>query len=520
MKALDHILLLAFCLTTSIVLGQIEICDNGVDDDNDALVDLNDPDCECQVVSPYSLIPNPSFEDMNCCPQERSQLNCATDWIQASEPTTDFIHTCDWLGWDDFPPPMPFPDGEGIMGFRDGRVRNNNNGQGEPYWKEYAGACLINPLEKDSVYKFQFDVGFVSHDRSPPIDISFFGTNDCVHLPFGVGDEMFGCPANNPSWKKLGEVRVAGGSGNKWVNTSLEVIPTEDIRAIAIGPDCPPIFSDVSTYYFFDNLLLADLESFNLKISEEEHPCNDDYNMSVPFNSAFEYQWYLDGVALVGETNSRIKNNYGEGMYSVRILDGISCRVSTNFEYKIPEFEELWTELICDGDVFEFGDHDLSSEGIYIDTFKNEDNCSKIVTLDLQIIGAQYDTLEVEVLEGEEYSVEQYSFNEAGEYPLQLESSIGCDSLVLLKLTNFRVYIPNAFSPNNDGSNDIFEPLAKTGIFRSVTMRIYDRWGGLVYEGASWDGTNAGTGVYVYSIEIEFDHEISKTYKGSVTVFK
>ncbi|MFT5166836.1 MAG: hypothetical protein ACI8P3_002068 [Saprospiraceae bacterium] len=90
-----------------------EICDNAIDDDNDGLIDLNDPDCEYEIIEPVSLIPNPSFEDMNCCPSNRSQLNCTDSWIQASEPTTDYLHTCGWMGWDDFPPPLPFPDGQG-----------------------------------------------------------------------------------------------------------------------------------------------------------------------------------------------------------------------------------------------------------------------------------------------------------------------------------------------------------------------------------------------------------------------
>lgn len=192
----DFTILLLILILPINLLGQIEICDNGIDDDNDLLIDLNDPDCECEIIESISLIPNPSFEDMDCCPVDRSELDCASLWIQASEPTTDYIHTCDYLGWDQFPPPQPFPDGNGIMGFRDGRVRNNTDP--EPYWKEYAGACLINPLMTDSVYRFQFDVGFVDPDKSPPIDISFFGTSDCDNLPFGIGDEAFGCPTKDP----------------------------------------------------------------------------------------------------------------------------------------------------------------------------------------------------------------------------------------------------------------------------------------------------------------------------------
>lgn len=160
-----------------------EICDNGIDDDGDGLIDLNDPECTCELLEPESLIPNPSFEQLNCCPSDLEQLHCAKFWIQASTPTTDFIHACGWMGYERYPPPWPFPDGNGVLGFRDGIFLRNENPQRN--WKEYAGACLINPMRKGVEYRFEFYVGFVSPDISPPINISFFGTTECANLPFG-----------------------------------------------------------------------------------------------------------------------------------------------------------------------------------------------------------------------------------------------------------------------------------------------------------------------------------------------
>ena len=172
-----------------------EICDNAIDDDGDGLIDLNDPDCDCPVIAPVSLIPNPSFEDQNCCPGSRSELNCADTWIQASASTTDYLHTCGWMGWREFPPPLPFPDGEGVVGLRDGRVRN----VGQEYdWKEYAGACLLSPLLANTSYRFRFHVGFINQEASPPMSITFFGTTDCANLPFGGTNDMIGCPTNGP----------------------------------------------------------------------------------------------------------------------------------------------------------------------------------------------------------------------------------------------------------------------------------------------------------------------------------
>lgn len=500
------------------LFGQVEICNNGIDDDNDDLIDINDDDCKCEIVEPVSLIPNPSFEEMDCCPDSRSQLDCATDWIQASEPTTDFLHTCDWMGWDDFPPPQPFPDGEGILGFRDGRVRSNN--PEEAFWKEYAGACLISPLLADSMYRFQFDIGFVDPDKSPPINISFFGTTNCDFLPFGVGDEEFGCPSNSPNWKKLGEVMVSGGEGDRWVNAFIDIVPKQDIYAIAIGPDCDPVPSDIGIYYFFDNLLLTDQEFFDLHIAENDHPCSPDFKLSVSNNPDFEYQWYLSGIALEGEVFSQLTQNYGVGAYQVRILNGSSCRVSATYEYEIPSYTSPSKVSICEGEVYEFGELQLTDSGSYLDTFQTSDGCDHILALELSVFGEKYDTIEVSILDGEVIEIGGATFQNEGEYPLTLTSSLGCDSLLLLKLSKFNVYIPNAFSPNNDGVNDTFYPFVSADEVISYDMQIFDRWGNLIFRGPEWDGFQVESGVYICVIDIQFKFGNSKVFYGSITLLK
>lgn len=45
-----------------------EMCDNGLDDDADGQIDLNDDECHCEPLEQPSLIPNPSFEAQDCCP--------------------------------------------------------------------------------------------------------------------------------------------------------------------------------------------------------------------------------------------------------------------------------------------------------------------------------------------------------------------------------------------------------------------------------------------------------------------
>jgi gliding motility-associated-like protein len=68
------------------------------------------------------------------------------------------------------------------------------------------------------------------------------------------------------------------------------------------------------------------------------------------------------------------------------------------------------------------------------------------------------------------------------------------------------LFVPNVFSPNDDGQNDVFKPRG-TNLFE-FEMRIYDRWGNCVFESedidTGWDGTFKGqpvnSGVFVYFI--------------------
>ncbi|MDT8411092.1 MAG: gliding motility-associated C-terminal domain-containing protein [Vicingaceae bacterium] len=85
--------------------------------------------------------------------------------------------------------------------------------------------------------------------------------------------------------------------------------------------------------------------------------------------------------------------------------------------------------------------------------------------------------------------------------------------------------IPNVFSPNNDGNNDVFF-IESTGV-TNLDMQIYNRWGMLIFETsdikATWDGrTNSGDicpeGTYFYIIKITTDK--TETFKGTLTLLR
>ncbi|TXF88389.1 gliding motility-associated C-terminal domain-containing protein [Neolewinella aurantiaca] len=501
-----------------------EQCANGIDDDQDGLIDLNDSDCDCAVIEPVSLIPNPSFEDIECCPGGRSELYCADVWIQASQPTTDFIHDCGWTGWDNLPPPRPFPDGEGILGFRDGRPAGMDETEPRATWKEYAGACLLRPLQAGTTYRFEFDLGFVGAENSPDINISFFGTTDCNNLPFGQDNEELGCPTNGPGWVRLGSRKVITVFGGGWRKAFIEVTPTENIAAIAIGPDCQLRPSNVHYYYFFDNLLLDELESFNFSINGTDHPCSPNYRLEVPARENFTCQWYKEGIALPGETGFRLSQNYGEGTYQAVIDDGTGCRKSDEFTYVIPVIDAPVSATLCPGDFFRLGDREIYESGSYVDTLSSFQGCDSIVRLELTVLEELRDTVDARIFPDETYAIDYHSVSVAGTYDLPLVSGLGCDSIVMLNLSYYEVYQPTAFSPNGDGINDRFMIAGGADLVEVRDLRVYDRWGSLLATGTDWDGRHgteaAAPGLYVYTVVVVMDDGKERFLAGAVMLLR
>ena len=98
----------------------------------------------------------------------------------------------------------------------------------------------------------------------------------------------------------------------------------------------------------------------------------------------------------------------------------------------------------------------------------------------------------------------------------------GCEVVDTFCITVYEnnIYVPNAFSPNGDGVNDLFLPYSNQSMM-NWEMRIYDRWGGLAYEGnVPWDGGEYGPGVYAYVISITFWDRRTDMVRGDITLFR
>jgi gliding motility-associated-like protein len=297
-----------------------EICDNGIDDDADGLIDMNDPDCACNGLSTggstsvTSLIPNPSFENNTCCPSSVSQLNCAVSWIQASNATSDYFNTCGYTGIFNSPN-LPLPgNGAGYAGF-----------YSNPNWEENIGACLTAPMLAGTSYTMDFNTAWSVGSQT--LDLTLYGTPNCGDLPWNTST----CAVGSGSWMVLGSVTVTYPANQSWQQVQITFTPPVDIYAVSIGGPCGAQQAGTN-YYFVDELTLATTSAFQpgFAITESGNWCTNDLDLNASIDTVGgTWQWYQSGVALAGENDSIMNMMpYGAGDYTAVYTVGGECETS------------------------------------------------------------------------------------------------------------------------------------------------------------------------------------------------
>jgi gliding motility-associated-like protein len=124
-----------------------------------------------------------------------------------------------------------------------------------------------------------------------------------------------------------------------------------------------------------------------------------------------------------------------------------------------------------------------------------------------------------------------YTFEEPGIYPVALvvADDRGCRDTIVKSievLADFHIYVPNAFTPNGDGLNDVFLPVARGS--SSYHMQVFNRWGEKVFETSEltkgWDGTYIGVncppGTYTWKLSVAKKETKPELRTGSVTMIR
>ncbi|MEM9886648.1 MAG: gliding motility-associated C-terminal domain-containing protein, partial [Bacteroidota bacterium] len=204
--------------------------------------------------------------------------------------------------------------------------------------------------------------------------------------------------------------------------------------------------------------------------------------------------------------------NLGSGNYLIRVVDRFGCYFETSAELIDPEsfVVELGADLHID-----LGD------GIQLNLKTNYEIASLSWSPEEAIL-CPTNCLD-----------EEWFPRSSNRYVLKATSIDGClasDSIQIKVAAKRKVYFPNAFSPNGNQENRHFTVYgAEPNVQRILSLKIFDRWGNLMYEqkdfapndeAQGWNGRVgddlSASGVYAYVAEVLFFDEIIRTYSGDV----
>jgi gliding motility-associated-like protein len=240
-----------------------------------------------------------------------------------------------------------------------------------------------------------------------------------------------------------------------------------------------------------------------------------------------------------------------EGIYYDTISNENTCDSIIITSLELTDYLTKNTETtICEGDSVLLEGEYQKDEGIYYDTIINENTCDSLHITQLFVdplplveLGNDTSILEGDVLQldasfpeagylwQDGYTGAIYFASDSGWYWVEVSTHCGLDTDsifidYLLDLDCF-VTVPNAFTPNGDGKNDLFQPVLNCDA-TAYSLTIFNRWGQMVYssnsQGEGWDGGNYPPDVYLwqlaYRIQINIGKFIEGNQKGTLTLLK
>ena len=221
----------------------------------------------------------------------------------------------------------------------------------------------------------------------------------------------------------------------------------------------------------------------------------------------------LHKVVNVTTCDSYTMNNqvyYNSGTFTDTLLTANGCDsiVTLNLAI-IPPFVTKISKTICAGDSY----NGYIATGIYTDTLVTINGCDSIVTLQLTVSGGPSPLLgaDTTLCDGDSLrlypgsfasyrwqdgsALDHFTIGKPGLYSVTVTDSCGSasDEIIVTGQQVCDIYFPKAFTPNNDGLNDLFRILGANNI-SDFRLTIYNRWGEKVFEtfdySKGWNGTH------------------------------
>lgn len=263
--------------------------------------------------------------------------------------------------------------------------------------------------------------------------------------------------------------------------------------------------------------IITEQVDVSTSISTQNVQCKDGENGAVQIDSSLggyaPYRYALDN----GDFGSSAQfSNLASGTYTLKTKDAFGCRDEIQFTLREPLFK---LELQAPQDTsIQIGDVVL---GAVLQNTLTPVLYEWSPSIGLSCTDCQ--TPSIQVPETTTYTIKGTDIQGCSD---STEFTIKVDEAV-------RVFIPNAFSPNNDGENDILMVYSPGDVQEVKAFRVFSRWGELVFEqenfppnfeGYGWDGRFRGaemnTGVFVYFAEVLLIDGRTEILTGDVTLFR
>jgi len=380
----------------------------------------------------------------------------------------------------------------------------------------------ITILNMDPAQQVDVQIIAVSECSCPNIATSIqCETLDCASVELSINELPFSVCENEASSVMTLNENIVGATGGslQWSGNNIgttdgvlqlgQLTPGDHLFTLNYDLDnCYYEFSDVLTIY----------PEVNFDVNSTDPSCNDmlDGTISINTNTGTAPFTYLINGTSYAETSV---DQLGPGDYTIEITDENACNASTQISLVNPSL--------------------VVPKINGLEVLQEKQGSTYTLTFDTQPTGANYtwhfqngDTLAVNAPSVEVSDI-------LAESVLCVDVDYNNGSCVETACFTIRfeeivdVYIPNVFSPNQDDKNDKFYIKADDSVTSIKTMRIYDRWGELLFEKANfapndkeagWDGTFGTTtllpGVYVYDIVVVTKENKEFRYTGDITLIR
>lgn len=164
--------------------------------------------------------------------------------------------------------------------------------------------------------------------------------------------------------------------------------------------------------------------------------------------------------------------------------------------------------ITCDNNPYTEHEIYADSSGVYISNLQSIYGCDSIYIVRLQVNPTFFDTIRADIYKGNVYNLHGFNEKETGVYSRELQTYLGCDSVVYLDLQVDNIFFPNVVTANGDGINDIFEikNLIEQNAFPENELIIFNRQGKQIYtykdiksKSDFWNpGSECPTGTYYF----------------------